>query len=250
MFVRPDGTYECALSGGCLEPTVAETAARVIATGEPVIVTYNLTDDSVWGLGIGCSGTVDIRIKRIANDALMNEWLAVLEEEEAAILDHAAFGRVRPDDRSRLGRRCGRVDRSGPRANQCRTRPRACGVAVSGLRSRAHRRRRSVLEVTLPSPRLVVFGAGHDVVPVVQLGWTLGFAVTVSTRSVPDVGAIRQRDSGVCAFPAVCRACDARTRQLRAHHEPSHRARPGEPSVQPRVGRCLHRRAQAAVALR
>ena len=27
MLVRPDGTYECALSGGCLEPTVAEAAA-------------------------------------------------------------------------------------------------------------------------------------------------------------------------------------------------------------------------------
>jgi len=28
MFVRQNGTYECALSGGCLEPTVAEAAAR------------------------------------------------------------------------------------------------------------------------------------------------------------------------------------------------------------------------------
>ena len=26
MLVRPDGTYECALSGGCLEPAVAEAA--------------------------------------------------------------------------------------------------------------------------------------------------------------------------------------------------------------------------------
>ncbi len=34
MFVRQDGTYECSLSGGCLEPTVAEAAARVIATGD------------------------------------------------------------------------------------------------------------------------------------------------------------------------------------------------------------------------
>ena len=38
MLVRQDGTYECSLSGGCLEPTVAEAAARVIATGAPVIV--------------------------------------------------------------------------------------------------------------------------------------------------------------------------------------------------------------------
>ena len=34
MLVRPDGTYACALSGGCLEPSVAEAALRVIDTGE------------------------------------------------------------------------------------------------------------------------------------------------------------------------------------------------------------------------
>ncbi|MFZ2508997.1 MAG: XdhC family protein, partial [Steroidobacteraceae bacterium] len=79
MFVRRDGTYECALSGGCLEPAVAEAAARVIATGEPVIVSYDLADDSVWGLGMGCSGAVDIRIERLEDDAITNEWLQILE---------------------------------------------------------------------------------------------------------------------------------------------------------------------------
>ena len=86
MFVRRTGTYECALSGGCLEPTVADAAARVIATGEPVIVSYDLADDSVWGLGIGCSGAVDIRIERIADDAMTNDWLTILERGEAAVL--------------------------------------------------------------------------------------------------------------------------------------------------------------------
>jgi xanthine dehydrogenase accessory factor len=64
MLVRQDGSYECALSGGCLEPSVAGAAARVIETGEPAIVSYDLADDSVFGLGIGCSGAVDVRIER------------------------------------------------------------------------------------------------------------------------------------------------------------------------------------------
>ena len=86
MFVRRNGTYVCALSGGCLEPTVAEAAARVIATGDPVIVSYDLAADSIWGLGIGCSGAVDIRIERIGDDAITNEWLTVLVRGEAAVL--------------------------------------------------------------------------------------------------------------------------------------------------------------------
>jgi xanthine/CO dehydrogenase XdhC/CoxF family maturation factor len=35
IVVRKDRTYGCLLSGGCLEPAVADAAARVMATGEP-----------------------------------------------------------------------------------------------------------------------------------------------------------------------------------------------------------------------
>src|SRR5687767_10597986 len=92
MFVRQDGTYECALSGGCLEPSVAEAATRVIVTGEPIVLSYDLADDSSWGLGIGCSGTVDIRIERIDDDALSNRWLTILERGEAAVRVTALSG--------------------------------------------------------------------------------------------------------------------------------------------------------------
>ena len=86
MLVRQNGTYECALSGGCLEPSVAEAALRVIETGEPRIVSYDLADDSLWGLGMGCSGAVDVRIERLEDDAMTREWLAVLERGDAAVL--------------------------------------------------------------------------------------------------------------------------------------------------------------------
>ena len=71
--------------------------------GEPVIVTYDLADDSVWGLGIGCSGAVDIRIERVEDDAITNLWLAVLERERGRGARHAALRRIRADDRVRLG---------------------------------------------------------------------------------------------------------------------------------------------------
>ena len=107
-------------------------------------------------------------------------------------------------------------------------------------------------EITLPPPDLVIFGAGHDAGPVAQLAWTLGFAVDRRrcARNVPDEGAVRQRDAGVCAFQPVRRARGAAPRQLRADHEPPRRAGPGESSVQPRIGCGLHRRPRASVALR
>ncbi len=99
-----NGTYECALSGGCLEPTVAEAAARVIATGEPVIVSYDLADDSIWGLGIGCSGAVDIRIERLEDDAITREWLAIARARGRRRARHAALRRLGADDRWRRRR--------------------------------------------------------------------------------------------------------------------------------------------------
>jgi hypothetical protein len=86
MLVRQNGTYECALSGGCLEPAVADAALRVIDTGEARVVTYDLAEDSLWGLGMGCSGAVDVRIERLDDDAMLRAWLAVLERGDAAVL--------------------------------------------------------------------------------------------------------------------------------------------------------------------
>ena len=143
MFVRQDGTYECSLSGGCLEPTVAEAAARVIATGEPVIVSYDLADDSVWGLGIGCSGAVDIRIERLEDDAITRAWLTILERGDAAVLVTPLSGVVGPDDRRRRRRHRRRAVRRRRRAGGGRARPRPAARAVPRVRSRVDRRARS-----------------------------------------------------------------------------------------------------------
>ena len=180
MFVRQNGTYECSLSGGCLEPTVAEAAARVIASGEPVIVSYDLADDSIWGLGIGCSGAVDILIERLEDDAITRAWLTILERAEPAVLVTSALRRLGTDDRraapASLPAGC-----PMPSSNSRRS-----SVPVTGC---ARRTRHLVpsrsasaelfFEITMPPPDLVIFGAGHDAAPVARLAWTLGFAVTV-----------------------------------------------------------------------
>ena len=253
MFVRQDGTYECALSGGCLEPTVAEAAARVIATGEPVIVSYDLADDSIWGLGIGCSGAVDIRIERLDDDAITREWLTMLERGEAAVLVtplSGVSGRM-------IVRGTGDIvgGLTDPVVEQQAVARARDAAAARRIRRQVPSRlaaRRCSSKSRMPPPDLVIFGAGHDAAPVAQLAWTLGFAVTVvdvrEAFLTPD--RFPRRDAGVRAFQPVRRARDAARRQLRAGHEPPRRARSGEPAVQPRIGCGLHRRARAPVTLR
>lgn len=179
MLVRPDGTYVCSLSGGCLEPAVAEVAARVIASGEPVTVSYNLADDSIWSLNIGCSGAVDIRIEPIGEDVVTASWLAVLENAEPAVLVTRLSGSgnrriVFPAAASigELGDPA--LDAAADAAARARLRStytasgtdRCAGIEL-------------FFEVNQSPPELVVLGAGQDAVPLVRQAWTLGFEVTV-----------------------------------------------------------------------
>lgn len=177
MVVRQDGTYECALSGGCLEPTVAEAAARVMASGEPALVAYDLADDSIWGLGLGCSGAVDILIEPLVDDAITNEWLAILDRGETAVLVtplSGVSGRMIVRSTGIAG------GLSDPSVEQG-----AVGSARARLGARypesgAEQAGTAELffEVATAPPEMVVFGAGDDTVPLVRLAWALGFAVT------------------------------------------------------------------------
>ena len=176
ILVREDGTHECALSGGCLEPAVADAAQRVIRHSGRELIHFDLDDDSVFGLGIGCTGAVDILLERIEGDPITDAWLAALEQVEAAVLVtdlSGSSGRllVRPD---------GVVGDLG--AN----RDAAIGIARERLAMRFPQSGSETVGATdlffavnSPPPQLVIFGAGHDAVPLARGGWDLGFAVTV-----------------------------------------------------------------------
>jgi xanthine dehydrogenase accessory factor len=182
MLIRADGTCECALSGGCLEPAVAEAAARVIETGEPVVVSYDLADDSLWGLGVGCSGAIDVRIERLdelEGDETMRAWLTVLERGEAAALVTPLSG---GSGRLLLRASGEQIGRLGDRAMEEEA------VARAGMRLRAAVPQSGpervgggevFVEISVPAAKLVVFGAGPDVVPLAHQAWALGFSVTV-----------------------------------------------------------------------
>jgi xanthine/CO dehydrogenase XdhC/CoxF family maturation factor len=181
MLVRSDGTYECALSGGCLEPSVAEAAVRVIDTGEPVVVNYELADDSLWGLGMGCSGAVDVRIERLADlevDETLRAWLAVLEREEAAALItplSGASGRLLVYAN---GEHLGHLsDTTIEHEAITRARIRLGAVLTSGAERVGTGE--VFFEMSAPATELVVFGAGLDAVPLAQEAEALGFSVTV-----------------------------------------------------------------------
>jgi xanthine/CO dehydrogenase XdhC/CoxF family maturation factor len=179
MLIRADGRHECALSGGCLEPAVAEAAQRVIRSGEPMTATYDLAEDSIWGLGIGCMGAVDIRIERLDRDPVFDHWLVALDRGKAAVLvtplagvsgrllvgaDRTVLGALTDAALAREAVERARIRLSDPRAQSV-----ADEIGNVEL----------FFDVSTPAPPLVIFGAGHDAEPLARQAWTLGFSVTV-----------------------------------------------------------------------
>jgi xanthine/CO dehydrogenase XdhC/CoxF family maturation factor len=67
MLIDAHGVGCGMLSGGCLESDLVVRAQVVLESGDDQSVTYDLAsgDDDIWGLGIGCDGSMTIGLTRI-----------------------------------------------------------------------------------------------------------------------------------------------------------------------------------------
>ncbi|MDV6374201.1 XdhC family protein [Deinococcus arenicola] len=179
MLVLDDGTQVCMLSGGCLEAEVVEVALEVIRTGTPTVTHYDLSEDATWGLGIGCGGSVDVRVERVDRDApVMGAWLSALEKGELAALAMPLKGEGRllitldgvKGDLSPAPLRDFAIQAARERLKQLE--PRAVTLAAPDGTP-------VFIDISTPPPVLVLYGAGHDAMPLARGAHDLGYEVHV-----------------------------------------------------------------------
>src|SRR6201996_8591266 len=65
MAVSEDGRFEGSVSGGCVEDAVVEAAQTAMAEIKPRILTFGVTDDDAWAVGLACGGTVRIYVEPV-----------------------------------------------------------------------------------------------------------------------------------------------------------------------------------------
>jgi xanthine dehydrogenase accessory factor len=177
MLIAANGDSAGLLSGGCLEGDLAEYARSVIDTGEPRAVSYDMRggDDLIWGLGLGCEGSMHILLIRVGPQ---NDWqpLAHLRRCLAAH-EHTAVGIVVQSDRTDSP--VGTVGLKGVWRNS----------EVDAVLDEAARTGRPgwfwserwkvfALPLSLP-PKILLLGAGPDAAPVVDFAARLNWKVTL-----------------------------------------------------------------------
>jgi xanthine/CO dehydrogenase XdhC/CoxF family maturation factor len=173
------------VSGGCLEADVREVAQRVLATGAPSLRHYSTgaDEDMVWGLGLGCNGSVDVFVETATEGPLADragELRELLAGESPVAMLTVVDGQenagatlvLGPDGTVRGSLGSADLDRLGAE--------RAVDLVPTGRSSLQTLAGRGVfVEVLPPPPPLIVCGAGDDARPLVAYAADAGFRVTV-----------------------------------------------------------------------
>lgn len=162
FLIEDDGRTLGGVSGGCLEADVRDIGMDVIRKGTPRLVHYDTgaDDRTVWGLGLGCNGSVDIFVQP-ATDARTLESLQEIRSRLESASEFAIVTTVEgPADVGHVG--VGSAPARDPRSR----------VETRGPET-------VFTEILNPPPDLIVCGAGDDSRPLVAYASEAGFAVTV-----------------------------------------------------------------------
>jgi xanthine dehydrogenase accessory factor len=221
MLIDADGGQVCMISGGCLEQEVGEVAKQVMESGQGVVQFFDLDEETVWGLGLGCGGAVDVYIEPLDSGAEFQQWLEIVRARQAGAL--ATILNVKEGSSFRKSSRLFITEEGSVTGNQSvsgnlgheslneQVIARA-KEKMSQLYPRSETRTYKAndeaievfLDVTVPPPELAIFGAGHDAVPLASYAHKLGFRVTVidarhafvTPERFPNANLIRTHPSG------------------------------------------------------
>lgn len=65
------------VSGGCVEGAVIAAGDEVLATGRPQLLRFGVADDTAWGVGLACGGTIEVFVEclDVGIYAAVREWV-------------------------------------------------------------------------------------------------------------------------------------------------------------------------------
>jgi xanthine/CO dehydrogenase XdhC/CoxF family maturation factor len=201
MLVSETGSSTGTISAGCLESDVIEHAKGVIRVDRSKLIEYDTAttgDEMAWGLGIGCGGIVRVLVEPVSADSPYIEALrrSLTPQADAvpltvATVYHCAPSGLVPSPASLIVGSRLFIDQEGRLSKDklsdqtaAMLEPEVRSLIAGGLTCTADIEVVGVtagvfVETLLPPISLVVFGAGSDALPVVELARELGWRTEV-----------------------------------------------------------------------
>ena len=65
LLVDAEGVFLGSVSGGCIEAAVITEALAVIASGEPRLLDFGVSDEQAWDVGLSCGGKVQVYVEAL-----------------------------------------------------------------------------------------------------------------------------------------------------------------------------------------
>lgn len=168
------------VSGGCVENAVIEAGLEVLKTNQPQFLHFGVADETAWGVGLACGGSIDIFVN-VLNPVFFQQVKTVLENEISAV--HAVV--IRGTDKL-LGKEviiAEDIQTFGSLGNEWDSR--VLSLAMETLSHRSSRRVKLNEDIEIfmgmiqPSPTLAIVGGTHISIALVALAKTLGYKTIV-----------------------------------------------------------------------
>lgn len=184
MLATPSGRMAGSVSGGCVESAVAEEIRSAIARGTPRLVTFGVSDERAWEVGLACGGTIKVLVQPavpspvsvaargkggVVVASMLGPESATLPAEPAVFRENASIEHtgwpawtlslLQEPARTALRQEASRsIELAGPDGRKAEV----------------------FLEVFPRRPRLVIFGGVHIAMALVPLAKTLGYYTVVA----------------------------------------------------------------------
>lgn len=203
MLITENGQLTGAISGGCLEGDALRKARLVMAQSKPMLVTYDTTDDddAKFGVGLGCNGVIQILIEPIFSSRQNNPiqlFKSFLSKREPVVLitlftindkqapqpgtcllldQHQQITGTFPDEAIKTALLSDAKDVLLHGNSVTKT-------YLYGDKFTCF------VELMQPAVSLVIFGAGNDAIPLVQIASVLGWQIHIvdgrSNYAIPE----------------------------------------------------------------
>ena len=189
MLIAEDGRSEGSVSGGCLESDLIENAKKVVAENRPSRHFYDMTadDDLLWGLGLGCNGAVDVLleplpddIESVLGDVAVPSARCVLVQLDGELPSTVRSMMIQQDGRGEGSLGDPELERQvREKALELLDKERSTTLSFQWSSAGSEHTAEVYIESRIPDTRFVIFGAGHDAIPLVPLAKKMGWRVQV-----------------------------------------------------------------------